>query len=145
MKGTSRTFLIVLAMATILATMTTGAAMAAKGGNGHTSRTGSGTFTLVMVNDANGNTQPDYGDSVTFSVSTTVDEPHVGLKCYQSGALVYSAASGFYSGYPWPWTQIMTLSSASWTGGPADCTATLYYFSGAKVVTLATLDFQANA
>jgi hypothetical protein len=145
MKATSRTFLIVLAMATILATVATGGALAAKGGNGHASRTGSGTLTLVMVNDANADGQPSYGDTVTFNVSTTTTEPHVSLQCYQGGVLVYGAASGFYADYPWPWTQFMTLSSSSWTGGPADCTATLYYFSGTKVVTLATLDFPATA
>jgi hypothetical protein len=98
-----------------------------------------------MVNDANADGQPSYGDTVTFNVSTTTTEPHVSLQCYQGGVLVYGAASGFYADYPWPWTQFMTLSSSSWTGGPADCTATLYYFSGTKVVTLATLDFPATA
>ncbi len=76
MKGTTRTFLIVLAMATILATVTTGAALAGKCGHGNNpncsggSGGGGGTGSLtgpVMVYDANGNGLPNYGDSVTFN------------------------------------------------------------------------------
>ena len=39
----------------------------------------------------------------------------------------------------------MTLSSNSWQGGAADCTATLYYFSGTKKLILATLHLTPNA
>jgi len=99
-----------------------------------------------MVADLNGNGSPNYGDTVTFNVSTTATtEPHVSLKCYQSATLVYSAATGYYASYPWPWTQNMTLSSSSWTSGAADCTATLYYFSGRKTVTAKTLAVHVDA
>ena len=85
-----------------------------------------------------------WGQQVTFNVSTTATtEPHVGLKCSQSSVVVYSAQSGYYASYPWPWTQVMTLSSSAWTSGSAACIATLYYFSGTSSVTLATLSFNA--
>jgi hypothetical protein len=58
---------------------------------------------------------------------------------------VYSASAGFYAGYPWPWTQNMTLSSMSWTGGTASCVAQLYYISGMSSVNLASLSFTAGA
>jgi hypothetical protein len=37
----------------------------------------------------------------------------------------------------------MTLSSAAWTGGSADCVASFYYFSGTNSVTVTTLSFAA--
>ena len=114
-----------------------------KGGGG--SSGGSGSLTLVMVADKNTNGLPNWGDTVTFRVSSTVAEPHVDLNCSQSGKLVYGATSGFYASYPWPWTQNMTLSSQSWTGGAASCSARLYYFSGSSSVTLSTLSFTAYA
>ena len=107
---------------------------------------GTGTLTLVMLNDANGDGLPNWGDSVTFNVSTTATTtPNVSLTCSQNGTLVYSAVTGFYASYPWPWTQVMTLTSASWTGGAASCSAKLYYSSGRSTVTLNTLTFPAGA
>jgi len=98
------------------------------------------TLVLVLVNSTDGSAH--WGQKVTFTVSTTkTTEPHVSLACSQSGTVVYRAETGYYSGYPWPWTQTMTLSSYAWTGGAASCTATLYYFSGAKTVTVTTLTF----
>src|SRR5207249_591817 len=112
-----------------------------KGGGGTTGTTNS-SLTLVMVTDNNGNSAPNWGDTVTFSVSTTATtEPHVQLACSQGGATVYSAEAGFYDGYLWPWNRNMTLSSYLWTGGAADCTAVLYYGGG----TLSTLKFTAGA
>jgi len=141
MKGTSRTFLIVLAMATILATVTTGAAVAGKGGRGHNaSASGGGTISLVLLNSTDG--VPHYGQQVTFNVSTTAtDKPSVKLNCYQGGVLVYTHSAGFYAGYPWPWEQTFTLRSGAWTGGAADCTAELYFWDGRKFITLTTLGF----
>ena len=124
------------------------AAKPAAGTGGHHPSGGSrGTIALVMVTDANGNGLPNFGDQVTFNVSTTATtEPHVDLTCSQNGIVVLGATTGFFASYPWPWTQVMTLSSQSWTGGAADCTAKLYYFSGSgRSTTLATLTFQAGA
>src|SRR6266446_2203334 len=114
----------------------------AKGRRANSGVTGSG-FTLVVLNSTDG--LAHWGGQVTFSVSTTATtEPHVSLRCSQNGILVYATQTGYYAGYLWPWTQVMTLSSVAWTGGSADCVATLYYFSGATVVSLGTLSFTAQ-
>jgi hypothetical protein len=116
-----------------------GAVAVSAGGNGHVQTTNS-SLSPVLLNSTDG--LPHWGQQVTFNVSTTATtEPNVSLNCYQNGSLVYGAVAGFYPSYPWPWTQIFTLSSPSWTSGAADCTASLYYFSGKKTVTLATLRF----
>jgi hypothetical protein len=84
---------------------------------------------------------------VTFSVSTTAtDKPSVRLDCYQGGSLVYTHSAGFYPSYPWPQSQNYVLQSSAWTGGAADCTATLYYMnSKGTSVTLTTLSFPVYA
>ena len=147
MKGTTRTFLIVLAMATILATVATGAAVAGKGGGKghHQSSSGGGSISLVLLNSTDG--LPHYGQQVTFNVSTTAtDKPSVQLTCSQGGVVVYRASAGFYPEYPWPWAQTFTLRSAAWTGGGADCIATLYYVDRrAKTQTLTTMSFPVYA
>ena len=102
-------------------------------------------FALMMSADANGNGLPDWGDTVTFDVSTTAStEPHVDLTCSQNGVLVYSATTGYFATYPWPWTQSMTLSSSAWLRGAADCTAQLYYFSGRRTSVIGSIDFTAG-
>jgi len=104
---------------------------------------GGGSFNLVLLNSTDG--VPHWGQQVTFAVSTTATtEPHVSLKCYQ-GVMVYTTQTGYYASYPWPWTQIMTLSSLAWSSGAADCASTLYYFKGTRTVTLATLNFHVYA
>jgi len=119
----------------------TDAFAAAHGGGGRKSAA-TGTVGLVLLNSTDG--VAHWGQQVTFNVSTTATtEPHVGLKCSQSSVVVYSAQSGYYASYPWPWTQVMTLSSSAWTSGSAACIATLYYFRGTSSVTLATLSFNA--
>ncbi|TMK26043.1 MAG: hypothetical protein E6G64_15295 [Actinobacteria bacterium] len=115
---------------------------AAKGGRQNASATGT-NFALVVLDSTDG--VAHWGHQVTFTVSTTATtEPHVSLKCSQNGVLVYATQTGYYAGYLWPWTQVMTLSSVAWTGGSADCVANLYYFSGASVVSLGTLSFTAQ-
>ena len=113
------------------------------GGGGTTS---GGSLTLSMVVDNNWNGLPNWGDTITFKVSTTATtEPHVNVTCYQNGVTVYGASTGYYASYPWPWTQNMTLSSQSWTGGAASCTAVLQAYSGTSISTLATLNFSVGA
>jgi hypothetical protein len=107
------------------------------GGGGTTG--GSGTISLTMVSDINGNGAPNWGDTITFHVSTTATtNPYVEVTCYQGTTLVYSAWAGFYDSYPWPGQRLMPLSSPSWASGAADCRAVLN--SG-----LATLTFHVNA
>jgi len=122
----------------------TGGGRGGHGGGGSTG--GSGTLTLRMVTDANGDGAPNWGDTITFDVSTAATtEPHVDVKCRQGGVVVYSATTGYYASYPWPWTNNMTLSSQAWTGGSANCTATLQAYSGSSVSTLGSLSFTAGA
>jgi hypothetical protein len=89
---------------------------------------------------------PNWGEQITFNVSqTATTEPHVDVLCSQGGATVYSATTGYYASYPWPWTQVMTLSSQKWTGGAASCVAKLYYFNGRKTPVLKTISFEVGA
>lgn len=77
-----------------------GAGGGGKGGGGTTS--GGGTLELRMVTDIKGGGGPNWGDTVTFNVSTTAtSEPTVELVCSQNGVTVYGAAAGFYDSYPW--------------------------------------------
>jgi hypothetical protein len=122
-----------------------GSALAAKpsaggtgGGKHGGGGTGSGSLALVMVTDANQDGSPNWGDTVTFAVTSTSAYPTVDLTCSQGGVLVYSASAGFYASYPWPGARNMPLSSPSWSGAAAACTAVLN--GGA-----ATLKFTANA
>jgi hypothetical protein len=139
----------VLATAAMLALLVVGllagSVFAAKGGGSKPSGGGGSSLALVMVTDANGNGQPNWADQVTFTVSTSVSQPSVKLSCSQGGVVVAYGSAGFYPGYPWPWAQTFTLSSGAWTGGAADCTATLYYYNGRSYPTLATLTFRAEA
>lgn len=128
---------------TVLSMLMASPALAAKGG-GSSKTSGSSSLTLVLLDSTDG--LAHYGQQVTFTVSTTqTTEPHVSLSCYQGSTLVYSAETGYYASYPWPDTQIFTLSSAAWTGGAASCTAVLYWFNGSKTVTGATLNFPVYA
>ena len=130
-------------IALLIVGLMAGTALAGKGGGGKPPSGGGGNLALVMVTDANG-TGPSWGDQVTFNVSTTAtDRPTVRLHCYQNGNLVYTFSAGFFAGYPW--TTVYGLSSQSWTGGAADCTASLIYSrSSGRIVTLATLNFAAG-
>ena len=117
-------------------------AFGAKGGAG-SSGTSSG-LSRVMVNDLNGNGLPNWGDTVTFDVSTSASYPVVLLECYRNGALVFSQRAGFFPTYMW--SKDFTLQSSSWTSGAADCTATLYYSTrNGTNKTLATLSFHVEA
>ena len=120
--------LVVLALALVPVSL------AAKGGGATKPRSGGGgssSLTLAMVADANGNGLPNYGDTVTFKVSTTATSaPEVKAVCTQSGVQVYYHEGGFYPGDPWaPGDQMFTLASYAWTSGAADCIATLFYMN----------------
>jgi hypothetical protein len=102
------------------------------------------TLRLVLLNSTDG--LPHHGQDITFEASSSATtEPHVKLSCSQGGSVVLTAQSGYYASYPWPWTNTMNLSSGAWTGGAADCTATLYWFNGSKTVTGTTLPFHVEA
>ena len=98
------------------------------GGGGKPPRGGGGTtgnVALVMVEDLNGNGSPNWGDTITFNITTTAANPYLSLRCYQGGTLVLGADAGFYPDYPWQGARNMPLFSPSWTGGAASCSATV--------------------
>ena len=87
---------------------------------------------------------PNYSETITFNVQSSVYKKYVDLYCYQNGTYVYSSSAGFFPEYPW--APDFTLSSAYWTSGAADCKATLYTTnSRGRQTTLATLSFTAQA
>ena len=105
------------------------------------------TSTLSLVNETAPGAAPGYGQTITFKVQTSAaPEPWVSLVCDQNGTTVLSDNVGFFASYPWQWQQNVTLSSGSWTGGAANCLATLYSTtSKGKSSTLATLTFPVTA
>jgi hypothetical protein len=127
-----------------------GTAFAAKGGGGghHSTSGGTGTISLVMVVDANGDSLPNFRDKVTFNVSTTAtSQPWVTLKCYQSGSLVYKASNGIFST---SLNENFTLGpTPNWQSGAADCTAYLEdwdsYSKNGSISTLASMPVTVGA
>jgi len=105
---------------------------------------GSSVSGPVMVVDNNGNGSPNWGDTITFHVSSSATYPSVELDCYQNGALVEQQVTGFYPTYMW--SNNYTLSSFYWTSGAANCNAVLYTSgkNGSKTV-LATSSFSVDA
>ena len=71
-----------------------------------------------------------HGQRVTFNISTTATtEPWVDLKCFQSGTLVAQGWEGFFERSLDD--GVFGLYSGAWSGGAADCTATLTTPQGA--------------
>lgn len=125
------------------------AALAGKGGKPGGGGGGSGgTIALVMVQDANGNGSPDYGDTVTFAVSTSATtQPFVTVNCYQAGQLVYQASNGIFA---ISLNQLFVLGgTTAWQGGAASCTAYLQnwdsYAKHHTVTNLASMTFSVGA
>jgi hypothetical protein len=106
-----------------------GTAFAGGKGGGHNaggSTTGGGTIALAdsLVVDQNENGKPNFGDVVTFDVSTTATtQPYIHLVCSGSGAS-YDSWRGYFPGsLDSNWNFV--LGSGGWTSGAADCTAWL--------------------
>ena len=116
------------------------------GGGGKGGGASTSSLTLVMYTDVNANGLPNWGDTVTFGVSTTATSvPYVNLACYQNSVRVASGTAGFFASYPWTWEQLMTLSSRTWTGGAAECKADLgYYGNKGAFVLLTSLSFHVD-
>jgi hypothetical protein len=134
---------IATAIVSVIALTLAPAAFAAKGGNSNGNSTHDPSLSLVMVNDVNGDGLPNWADTVRFDAVTTDAYAAVELDCTQGGVLVYRGVEGVGPSYP---SQDFMLSSTMWTGGAADCAATLYSTSSSgKQTTLATLAFQVGA
>jgi hypothetical protein len=125
MRSMRKTF-IALALVTVVAIVASPATAGdkgggGKGGGGKPSR-GTGTISLVLLESTDG--LAHYNQLIRFNVSTTAtSEPWVHLKCYQGGALVAEGWEGYFE-------RALSdgdfrLSSPTWTGGDADCTALL--------------------
>jgi hypothetical protein len=135
---------IALAVSLVAVLCLGGTAFAANSGG---SSKNSSSISLVLLRTAAATTSAAstsgaaYGDSVTFSVQTdATSTPFVNLKCYQGGALVAEGWAAFSSGSP-----AFGLYSPQWTGGAADCTASLDMPSNGKWKQLASTSFHVNA
>ena len=121
------------------------AAFAAPHHGGGGGNKGTNTISLVVSSDVNGDGLPNYGDTITYNVSSTVTTaPSVHTVCTQNGTVVLNGDTTFYDGNPFAYTNYIPLHTGAWTSGAADCTATMYYNSHNKQVTLATLNFHVN-
>jgi hypothetical protein len=134
--------------ALVLALALVPAGLAAKGGGGPKGggTTGNGSITLApLVYDANGNGLPNYGDTVTFQISTTATtRPYVNLHCYKNGVLVAQGSNGYFDG-ALNTSRNFKLSSPQWTGGAADCTAYLDMYTKRGWSHLASTSFHVDA
>ena len=112
-------------VALLIVGLLAGTALAGKGGGGGKpgggGTTGGGSLTVV---DMDGDGVINYGDAVTFQLTTSATRPFVSVNCYQGGVWVYSASVGYFADYPW--NQWFTLATSSWPAGSGDCTAQLY-------------------
>jgi hypothetical protein len=139
----NRSMLTVAVGAALASAMIAGPAFGQKNGNGG-NKTSTSSLRLVLLNSTDG--LPHWGQKVTFKVSTTAtSQPFVSLRCFKKTTLVYSAQAGYYPSYPWPSAEKMVLKSNAWKSGGADCTATLFYASGNRVITLTTKGFHVYA
>lgn len=146
--------LLVLSLAVLALALVPAASLAAKGGNGAAGggksggggSTGSSSITLApLVFDANGNGLPNYGDVVTFNVSTTAtDRPFVNLQCFQNGVLVANGWNGYFEG-ALNTSRDFGLSSAVWRSGAAECTAWLDMSTNRGWRHLASTSFHVDA
>jgi hypothetical protein len=122
------------------------AAFAGKGNPGGGGGGGSSSLSLVLSTDVNANGVSNWGDTITYKVSTTAtSSPQVSTQCYQNGVLVLHGSASFYAGNPFAYMEYLQLESGMWTSGGGDCTATMYYTSHKGTVTLATLSFHVDA
>ena len=112
------------------------------GGGGGKATTATGSFTLVMV-DPN-DTAINWGDDITFDVTSTATYTFVDVDCSVGGTVVFHQGVGFYPGYPF--SQIVSLENWQWTSGEASCVAKLYYTraDGTYPKTLATMGFDVD-
>jgi len=87
---------------------------------------------------------PQFGDTVTFNVSTTqTGNPFVRLVC--SGTAENPVGYESWAAF-WPSAGSFVLSSGGWTNGAADCTANLVmYVNSSKYKVIASTSFHVDA
>jgi hypothetical protein len=118
------------------------AATAVAGNNGGGANKSSSSISLVLLGPASTTaaTEPSFGDQVTFAISTPSANPWVHLQCFQNRTLVAQGWANLAYASP-----DFTLSSPSWTGGAADCTATLDEWTNGRMRPLASTSFHVAA
>jgi hypothetical protein len=120
-------------------------ALAGKTGGGKPGSGGSSTITgPVMVVDLNGDGLPNWGDTVSFNVSTTATtQPYVHMVCSGNG-IGYDSWKGVFPGsLDTNWNFV--LSSGGWTSGAANCTATLGMYTKQGFRQLTSMSFAVGA
>jgi hypothetical protein len=126
--------------ATAFASAGASAAQLGKAPAGGTTATG-----IKLVNLTAPGTAPRFGQQVTFTLSTAGTAfPWVELRCYLGPVLVYDNWVGYFASYQFP--QVFTLGPTQlWTGGAANCSATVVDKNAKRPRTLATLNFAVSA
>jgi hypothetical protein len=88
----------------------------------HAAKRPSGGTPSISLNESD----PHLGGSVSFATTypSTVKSPRVAVRCYQAGSLTYAEAG------PADTTFTLGGGGSVWlsSGGPANCTAELFYF-----------------
>ena len=103
-----------------------GTAFAGRGsGHGGSTTTGGGTITLAdpLVVDQNDNGKPNFGDVVTFNVSTTATTQQYSTGVLRQRRLLQQLEGLLRRSLDSNWNFV--LGSGGWTSGAADCTAWL--------------------
>lgn len=122
--------------------------LAAPHNGGGKGASGSVSLNLPPLTDNNSDGQPNFGDTINFSISTSVSQPYVNLQCFQNNKLVAEGWRAYYEGsLDWP-NGAFGLNGGSWSGGEADCTAYLKYYTGKGKnpwVTITSTSFHVNA
>jgi hypothetical protein len=148
LKHTSQAVLEGALIAALIVGLVAGTALAARGGGhggGGTTTSGGGTIALApLVVDLNDNGTPNYGDVVTFTISTdATTSPYVNLVCSQNGSVVLNGWKGYWVGsLDTNWN--FGLSSGAWQGGAVDCTAYLTKQTKQGWSRLASTSFRAD-
>ena len=111
--------------------------LAAREGKGKRGETGGGSIAGPF-----GDGLTNFGDSVTFNVSTTATSyPWITVTCSQSGTEVYRQSNAVFLVN----SAFKLGPTPSWQNGAADCTATLenwdQYSHNGRIGTLASLSF----
>jgi hypothetical protein len=94
---------------------------------------------LILVTDRNSDGHPNRGDSISFTISTSLPWDQVSVVCSQNGDVVLSETRTLDT-----WSPI-ALTSQTWQAGPADCKATLDQINDEKATPLASATFTAGA
>ena len=148
--ATSHT-LIALVRAGLIATVIVGlvasTAFAARSGKPSGGGTSGGSITAVkMVYDQNANGAPNWNDQITFVFTTSNTKPYITAVCTPISGGGYQSSHLMYTPNIWNDPGIFGLSSPTWSGGGASCTATLYgTTSSGGSVTLGSFAFTVGA